>query len=89
MEYYESILKMDKTIDKIKELINKNVTAMDVIDEPEVAFVVKYGLELMENYIRIEKEKHEFLEEMNRKLEKIDNVSKEIEQLREEIKRRN
>lgn len=76
---------MESAINKFKECLNKNVSATDVIDDPEAAFFVKASFDLIDGYIRHEKEMQRKLDNIEEKLNMIGDVSRSIESLRHEI----
>lgn len=81
----DGIRKMEGTIEEVKEWVNKTLTPMQVIEEPESAIIVNLAFEMMEGYLRLEKEKTELLNKINDKLETVNSLEREIEALRREI----
>lgn len=75
--------KMENVVKNIKDFLNKNVSAMDVINEPEAAILCKEGFDMIDGFIQSQKD-------MNEKMDKIitlledktkdnENVTREIE----------
>ena len=58
----DGIRRMERVVDDVKELINKTLTPMQVIEEPESAIIVNTAFDMMEAYIQLEKEKTELLQ---------------------------
>lgn len=81
----DGIRRMEKVVDDVKELINKALTPMQVIEEPESAIIVKIAFDLIEAYIQLEKEKTELLQRIDERLETVNSLEMEIEALRREL----
>ena len=93
MAYYEGIEKLEKTVEGIKDIINKQLTAMDVIDNPMNAVMAKVCFDLLESYVEIEKNNQEWHERINEKLENnkmlLHNLNGEMEWLIKELEKNN
>ena len=91
MAYYEGIERLEKTVEDIKDIVNNQLAAMDVIENPINAAMAKVCFDLLESYIEIEKDNQEWHERINEKLENnrmmLINVNGEIERLRKELER--
>ena len=87
MAFYEGIERLEKTVEDIKNMVNMQLTAMDVIENPMSAAMAKIGFDLLESYVKIEKNNQEWHEKFNEKLIRVEADVKEIEQLRRELER--
>lgn len=81
----DGIRRMERVVDDVKELINKTLTPMQVIEEPESAIIVNTAFDMMEAYIQLEKEKTELLQRIDERLGTVVTLEKEIEALRREL----
>ena len=88
MKYYENgIENLKGTFEEVKELFNKNVEPIEIINDPEQAQMVKLLFDFAENYIQIQSENRKILERIDEKMEEIESVKKEVSYLRTEIER--
>ncbi len=77
---------MEKGFDEFKEFLNKNVTAEDIIDQPETAFLCKAGFDTIEGLIMQIKDNSRY---MDRIYEKLEQEEREIYELKEHLKEAN
>lgn len=81
--------KMENVVKNIKDFLNKNVSAMDVIDEPETAIFCKEGFDMIDGFIQSQKDMNEKMDKiitlLEDKTEDNKNVTREIERIRKEM----